>query len=297
MFMRSSDDSNKELDVMKILIVGLARNLGKSASTNITHLIKTFENFGDVSFFVVESDSIDLTRKVLANLAETNKKIVFSSLGDLEKIVPNRIERLRLCRNHYVSYIRSLEVLPDYICVADLDGINNRLKASSLNETFSTNLFWSMCSANQRFGYFDLLALRKQDWCTEDIFEELQRVRIQMKGEMSDFQIRTEVIYKKMRTIAQNSNWIEVDSAFGGLAIYRSHVFLENDYSINGKDSNTECEHVTFHRKLKEKGERLYINPRMINSYLNEHNIRRYKFARIIISVISNAKSIIRTTV
>jgi hypothetical protein len=282
---------------MTILIVGLARNLERSATSNISHLIKTFQKYGDVSFFVVESDSNDLTRIVLARLAETNAKFNFTSLGNLDMRYPDRIERLRVCRNHYVTYIRNLDALPDYICVADLDGINNRLTASSLNETFSTNLVWSMCSANQKFGYFDIYALRKQGWCTTDIFEDLQRSRIENRGEMSEFQIRTEVIYKKMRRIPRNSNWIEVDSAFGGLAIYRSHVFLVNDYSVNKQEDSTECEHVTFHRKLRARGEILYINPRMINSYLNEHNIRRYKIARIFIAFVNSVKSRIRAIV
>jgi len=154
-----------------------------------------------------------------------------------------------------------------------------------------------MCSANQKFGYFDIYALRKQGWCTTNIFEELRRPRIDNKKEMSEFQIRTEVIYKKMRIIPRNSNWIEVDSAFGGLAIYRPHVFLHDDYSVSEQDDATECEHVTFHRKLRAKGEILYINPRMINSYFNEHNIRRYKIARIFITFVNSAKSRIRAIV
>lgn len=69
-----------------------------------------------------------------------------------------------------------------------------------------------------------------------------------------------------MITIQETSEWIAVDSAFGGLAIYRRSLLDAARY--RGKDENNEivCEHVWLHRQLKANGARLFINPRMINT-------------------------------
>ena len=68
---------------MRILIVGLARNLERIAASNISQLINAFQKYGDVSVFEVESESNDLTRVVLTRLAETSTQFSLSSLGNV----------------------------------------------------------------------------------------------------------------------------------------------------------------------------------------------------------------------
>jgi hypothetical protein len=147
---------------MNIIIVGLARNLEKRITKNVANLIKAFEKFGEVTFYVVESDSQDSTLYKLEELTKNFPRFHYKSLGNLELSFPNRIERLQYCRNNYVSYIRQIAAQHDFVCVADLDGINNQLSWSSVGSSFSSNVDWDMCSANQKFGYFDLYALRKK---------------------------------------------------------------------------------------------------------------------------------------
>ncbi len=74
-----------------------------------------------------------------------------------------------------------------------------------------------------------------------------------------------------MVTVAEDSPWIEVESAFGGLAIYRRDALLEGDY--RGLDANGAevCEHVSLHQAMRSTGARLYINPRLVNTDLTEH--------------------------
>ena len=48
-----------------------------------------------------------------------------------------------------------------------------------------------------------------------------------------------------------------MNSAFGGLCVYRTGAYLGGRYS--GK--NADCEHVNFHRELADKGWDLYLNP------------------------------------
>ena len=74
-----------------------------------------------------------------------------------------------------------------------------------------------------------------------------------------------------MITIPKDSDWIPVDSAFGGFAIYRRSImnFGECRGSLdNGKEV---CEHVAFHQDLRAAGARIYINPTLINAGLTSH--------------------------
>ena len=53
---------------------------------------------------------------------------------------------------------------------------------------------------------------------------------------------------------------MNVLSAFGGCAIYRSTAIRGLRYELDGRD----CEHVGFHRALAERGGRMSVNPSML---------------------------------
>jgi hypothetical protein len=76
-----------------------------------------------------------------------------------------------------------------------------------------------------------------------------------------------------MISIAENSDWIEVDSAFGGLAVYRRDALDDAEYVGLDELGNELCEHVTFHSILKSKDRRIFINPKLINANSTEHTL------------------------
>jgi len=81
-------------------------------------------------------------------------------------------------------------------------------------------------------------------------------------------------LYSKMINIPEPENWIEVDSAFGGLAVYRRRCLDGVTYSGLTEDGEEICEHVPMHRRLKDKGCRIFINPRLINAGVTEHSMQ-----------------------
>ncbi len=83
-----------------------------------------------------------------------------------------------------------------------------------------------------------------------------------------------------MLKLHKNSPPIEVDSAFGGLGIYNPRVFLECDYGHIDL-SIIQSEHVDLHLKAKKLGFKFVIDPKMINSHYNTHNINRIRIVRI----------------
>jgi glycosyltransferase involved in cell wall biosynthesis len=279
--------------MVRILIVGTVSNVASNFSSDYSRLLKAFSGYSSVETFVVESDSTDSTLDVLNKYSTKSDSFEFKSLGRLRDKFPERISRIRECRNVYVRYIREnhAESNWDFIVVADLDGVNHKLDSRGIQSSLNLDLNWDQISANQSFGYYDLLALRHPYWMPNDCLAELNWAKNtflmdsnwpfkSLKLRMKNDKLRKSYIYEKMYRIKKTSHPIEVDSAFGGLAIYKTHIFLEFDYSLDLALTSSESEHVTLHRKMREKGYRLFINPGMVNSGVNDHNINRVFIVR-----------------
>ena len=274
-----SPGENKEID---ILVVGTVRNVAQRIDEEITNILKSLEVYGTVYFYLVESDSTDSTLEVLAKLGKEGN-LKFHSLGVLEDLIPNRVNRIRYCRNIYVDFIRNSEKKYDYIVVADMDGMNKELNREAFSRVFSTKQDWQMCAANQKFGYYDIYALRASNWSEGDYQKELQdKISGAKLTYLQEDKLRKSVIYSKMRRIPRSSEWIQVESAFGGLAVYKSEIFRIFDYSARTSEEYLECEHVTLHRKMIEIGMKIFVCPEMINSTFNEYNVNRFALVRFL---------------
>lgn len=281
----------------KILLVGTVRNVEKILPREYSRLKKVLITFGELDTFLVESDSSDCTTRVLSQIANEDSRFNFTSLGTLAAKHPNRIERIRHCRNVYVEEIRRLysEKSWDYVVVADLDGMNNAFTHKSFASCFKTKVNWSACFANQSNGYYDLYALRAAGWVEDDCFEileELKRSTPFREKRTTSFlrntlmilhydKLRQLAIYDQMKIISRRSPWIEVNSAFGGLGVYKTNIFLDNDYTKDMKTEKIYSEHIDLHLSAGRRGARLFINPRLINSRWNIYNINRIKLVRI----------------
>lgn len=275
----------------KVLLVGTISNAEKKLEQDFYKVFKSLHFFDEIDVFLVESDSSDSTIAVIEKIRNKNLNFNYVSLGNLKVALPNRIERIRKCRNFYVEYIRNnIDVKKwDYVVVADLDGMNSALKNNSILKLFSSQESWDACFPNQKFGYYDLYALREPSWMPRDCFEDLKFLKSKIpKREFKRFQFfdklrniidhdraRKIAIYSKMRILSKNSNWIRVDSAFGGLAIYRIGWFLDFDYSKSSESNILVSEHVDFHLKCINMKARFYIVPKFINSNWNEYNLNR----------------------
>lgn len=283
---------------MNILVVGTIRNAGRNFQQDYYLLHKALSKLAEVQTFLIESDSNFQSIAILQDTTRNFKKFSFKSLGTLVDVIPNRIERIRYCRNQYVNYIRNYHKTAnwDFIVVADLDGINRKISRSAINSSFLSSLNWYGCFANQKNGYYDLYALRCNNWVTENIFSEYQLLKqftpftptfknryLRWIEEFQHFdRLRVQAIYSKMRIISPNENWISVNSAFGGLGIYRPEVFLRFNYDSQNLAPTSYCEHVDLHYQCIQGGLQLYINPAMINSHWNEYNLNRLKTIRFL---------------
>ena len=252
------------------LIVGLARNCAKSLRINVVALERAFEDAQDISWFIVESDSEDKTIEVLHELEKERSNFQYISLGNLRHKYLKRTERIAFCRNKYLDFVATNPSCKkfDYIVVSDLDNFDSRLTTAGVQSCWQRG-DWDVCCANQKGPYYDIWALRHPLWCPTNCWE--QASQLEALG-LSPFKSVFVSVYGKMVHIPINSDWIEVESAFGGLAVYKKSVLDSVSYNGLGKNGEEVCEHVSLHRMIRSEGGKIFINPALINAGVVSHS-------------------------
>jgi hypothetical protein len=250
--------------------VGVARNCAQYIIEDILNLKQSLVDFKKIQWLIVESDSDDNTVDKLTTLTSEIPSFRFISCGKLQNRYHLRTERIAFCRNIYLKEIQKncLYQDVDLIVVADLDGVNSLITIEAINSCFKRN-DWDVCTANQKTRYYDIWALRHSSWCPNDCWR--QRNFFKKYGLIND-EAEFAAVYSKMIYIPKSSPWIEVESSFGGLAIYKKHTLVNAKYIGLRQDGSEICEHVPFHRQLKTQGFKIFINPDLINSEFDEYN-------------------------
>ncbi len=253
-----------------VLVASAVRDCASYIEADHERLAHSFAGFAQVSFLFIESDSNDDTLAILRKLENSHSNILVISLGNLEVLYSCRIERLASCRNAYLSELATNPMYSgiDYLAVADLDGVNHLLTSASVESCWGS-LEWDVVTANQVCAYYDIYALRHPLWNPTNPADTYNfYIRQGMEKNLASY-ISTKA---KMLKIPEKSRWIEVQSAFGGLAIYKREALVGARYSHLSSDGMVECEHVSLHRILRQYGARIYINPSLINSCSVEHS-------------------------
>lgn len=260
----------KKFNDSKFLIVGLARNCEKIIYDEVNRINDCFKDSISTKWLIIESDSTDNTIHTLEKLS-FELRLKYISLGNLRYIYPKRTERIAVCRNHYLKEINHTNDYKDidYVVVVDLDGVNLLLTASSLKSCWKLTVDWDACFANQLAPYYDVWALRHKVWSPNDCWKQRQFL---MDSGINKFDANLAAVWSRMIEIDNKAPPIEVESAFGGLGIYKKNIFGKSTY--NGIDNNGHevCEHVSFNQELRNGGSDLYIVPSLINCAWNEHN-------------------------
>ena len=262
----------------RAIVVGTVRNASKNIINDLLRITDALSEIMPTSAFVVESDSNDNTLGLLEDLSKRDSRIRVVSLGKVEPTIPDRISRLRHCRNAYVKELRVNPIYRDcdLVIVADLDGINTTISKDEFKLALDSPLKWDVLAANQTGRYYDILALRHPFWSPNNCILESQW--------LSDFVgVRTawkHSVGDRMLRIPRDLEPISVESAFGGLCIYRRWIFEKFDYSEDIPESSEEIDHVTLHRKAREAGAKIFIHPGLVNSKWTVHSLNGVPFIR-----------------
>jgi hypothetical protein len=253
--------------------MGTGRNCAKAIRHDVLQLRAAFQDARQLHWFIVESDSSDKTVEVLASLEREIPNFRFRSLGILAGSIPKRTDRVPYCRNVCLDELNSnpLYASVDLVVVADLDGVNNLVTSEGVASCF-TRSDWDVCTANQRGPYYDIWALSHPIWNPNDCWKQYKflhqhKIQRELAAWVS--------VFGKMITIPETADWIPVDSAFGGLGIYRRSILFGARYTGADENGDEICDHIPMHNQLRARGARIFINPRLINTAVTEHVYER----------------------
>lgn len=278
------------------LLAGTVSNVEKNLISDLNTIERAIRQLGNLEIFLVESDSTDATVATLQNLSIQKSGFGFKSFGNLKPRFPKRTERIRFCRNAYVDYIQThlQQRKWDYVIVADLDGMNSAITEKRILNSLRREKEWDACFANQTLGYYDLYALRADNWVVKDCFYELKEMQLasefrkKYQNPFFDFlsafvhfdAMRREVIYKRMKRL--KGDLVPVKSAFGGFGIYKPEIFERINYAKSNSVEKSECEHLDLHYKCLQYGFRLVIDPKLINNHVNVYNLNKLTVVRFL---------------
>ena len=259
----------------EVALFGVVRNGGRRLVRSLNQLRRATSTFRNVHALIIESDSSDNTLETLSQQAKSWHALHYASAGRLAERMPLRTERIAHCRNIYLDELR---VNPRYaavshVIVADLDRVCHDITAAALASCWGPRMVsgWSACMANQGDWYYDLWALRHSHWCPGDVWTDY-RALLPLIGRFEALNVTQ---MARMIHIAPSRDWIEVDSAFGGLAIYRREALMTGRYEGRDGRGLEVCEHLSLHATMRASGHRLFINPAMINANKTSHGSRK----------------------
>jgi glycosyltransferase involved in cell wall biosynthesis len=255
----------KPIAEAKILLAGPVRNASGQIEDDFRKLLSSLDQFEEVFCLVVESDSDDDTVLRLEKFSKEFENFSFISVGNLSKKLSKRTDRIAYCRNLIIDAVATdLKYSNiDFIAMADMDGMNGLITREKIIQCWDLDEPWDVVTANQLGEYYDIWALSHPYWNPIDCWEQKR----QLEAILDEKAAQHISVGCKQAAIDPRADPIEVDSAFGGLGIYRREAFLAGRYAgtddlAGGIDV---ADHTPYHRELRQKGFRIFINPALIN--------------------------------
>lgn len=253
----------------KVVVTGLARNISINLYNNIASIDNLRPKCSELHYFIYENDSSDDTDKALENtknkIQNFNykseslqlKEFTHTKLDNLLELKSlERTTNLARHRNTCKDYIKDNLNHTDFVIVIDLDfqkfsldgvinsfgWISNNYVDALVGNSFEFKRIFSD-SAQESLWNYDCWAYRGSWW------EDLQKYSKSYNYDP--------MMWFGFWQLPIGSYPVLVNSAFGGIGIYKTSDFISVNY--DGYD----CEHVCFHKNLKNKypNFRLGLNP------------------------------------
>lgn len=258
-----------DLSTQNIAVVGIVKDVEETIFDDYERIKNSLSEFRSIKWFIVESDSSDSSLKKLSKISSEDSSFSFTSLGKINEKGQSRTIGMADARNHYLDELKGNSKYQkiDFVIVADFNNLNSLVSKEAIATCFE-RVDWDACFANQTKKYYDIWALRHNLWSPNDCWEQHGFLRKYWK--IPELALYASV-QSRMIHIPIDSEWIQVESAFGGLAIYKKNVLLEATYSGTKPDGAPICEHVPLNLSLSQSGYRLFINPAFINTDSTDH--------------------------
>lgn len=237
----------------KVVFVGMARQIGGILPVTLSRIADFGKHVREITCVIVENDSTDSTKEVLAKFASENPKSVVVDSSDngrphLRGFEAKRVEAYAEYRNRGRELAKKHFGDADYVIVVDLDawggwsthglingiGWHERIKDAACMA--STSLFQhpgNIVDGQRPWCHYDQWAFRWHGW----------RSRIEP--------------WFTFWLPPPGAHPVLVNSAFGAAAVYKAEPYFACKYaSIDG-----DIEHVGLHREMQAKGWSIWLNP------------------------------------
>lgn len=251
----------------KAVFISPVRNCEKYILNTIEKIISVANIFSDYLIIFIESDSTDNTLNILNDVKQKNNKINVFSLGDLSQKFSSRTKRLEIARNYGLDICikNNLFNYFNYYISFDSDDVNQGISPEAVLTCFKYNIdSWDVMTANQD-TYYDLWALRCNGWMEEDCWRSVfMRPSFLTYDQAVDIHVSSKFI-----KIPEKFGLLEVDSAYGGFAIYKTSSIKNARYcGVHPDKRHEQVEIVGFNKDLKTNGAKIFINSEMRNDII-----------------------------
>ena len=252
------------------VFVGCARNCAPHIRGVLKNVEQFAGNFREAAYVFVENDSADGTSTALKRWLSRRPLATLIQLDGLTSKVPSRTARIAFARNAYLDHIaaNSLKAF-DYLVAIDFDDVNAEPVAPGgfrdAIQLLERDQGYVAAFACSEPVYYDVWALRHPEWCPRDVWAEVSENRELTEAAAVQLHVRSRQI-----SIALDSPLIEVQSAFGGIGIYRLPAALGARYEGLTSLGTECCEHVKFNLTVGKSG-KLVIVPSLRNRAPQEH--------------------------
>lgn len=244
----------------KVAIVAIARNAMPHLQNTLPLIDSLAGKFKSAVMYVLENDSDDDTPQALDNFASTRQwvNVEHDTLHrpDYRGFEPERTVALAEYRNKCRLWVEHHAPDSDYVVVLDMDphggfsvdGVMNSVgwlcdmqsrtnRDCGVGGMASQSLLVVTRNGQHEFAHYDAFAARLNWW--EDRREKMT------------------YLWLHTLILPVGSPPVRMNSAFGGLAVYRSEAFLAPGVHYAGGD----CEHVLLHKSMASAGFGMWLNP------------------------------------
>lgn len=242
---------------LKIVFSGLSKNCGDNLIKNSEFILNFKNNYKNHQIYlvIVDSDSNDGNLDYLKNLDKLQDVSVVFKDG-LENTINSRIERIAICRNIGLDYIKEkFNDLSDVIYIPldnDIDifkYLNCEQFMDLVNQTKNT-YFDAIFPVSIPY-YYDIFALRADGWVNYN--SQLLIKNLKMKFKYFSFLWNYFYIFRhQLSPFEISKKNLKVYSAFGGIGIYdlSSIDIFKLKYQTSNEEIDFHSEHIEFNKKF-----------------------------------------------
>jgi len=268
----------------RAVFIGLARDCAPMLPAVLDNLARMAATFAQSAFLFVENDSRDATRAILERWCRSQDRAAILSPEGPAAHSLQRTVRLAALRNQLIDAVRSRFADFDLLVILDCDDVNATPVTDMAGFTHAVDFLLADGSraavfANTLGEYYDMWALRQPQRCPDDVWEA--SMDYALRHRVSDQQAVDAIYTPRLFELKIDAPPMEVDSAFGGLGIYRLPRVLANAARYQGYKVKTltaeareiglhQCEHVPFHAGLRAQGGRLFVLPWLVIGNVEE---------------------------